>query len=191
MGTLLYLKNLLTDPQIASITPTSSYGIKNLCSRMDFNRAKVIVEYGPATGVITSYMLKHLSPDGKLLALDTNSSFIETLRSNISDTRLHAFNDSAENVMTRLAEIGEQEADYVISGIPFSMLDPEVADRIVERTRAVLRPGGKFLVYQFLKPEFHWVKGIHQYLPAHFTQIVRGREFRNMPPLVIHECTKS
>jgi phospholipid N-methyltransferase len=103
---------------------------------------------------------------------------------------LSIFHDSAENVKKCLTATGRTAADYVISGIPFSMLPPEVADRIVKNTLDILQPGGKFLIYQFLKPETKTSKGIHQYLPSHFNAINKEVEMLNIPPLWIYEATK-
>ena len=188
---LAYLVNLVRDPNIASITPTSRFGVKKICDKMDFGRAKVVVEYGPATGVFTRYMLEHMSTDAKLVAIDTNANFLKVLRERITDPRLSIFHDTAENIKACLESVGCQSTDYVISGIPFSMLPPEVADRIVKNTLDALTPGGKFLIYQFLKPETKTNRGIHRYLPSHFQKINREVELLNIPPLWIYEAIKT
>lgn len=190
MSTLTYLKNVVRDPNIASITPTSSFGIKRILSKIDFTAAKTIVEYGPATGVITSALLKNLSADGKIVAIDTNESFLAILRKNISDPRLFSLNDSAANVRTILSSLGIAQVDYVISGIPFTFLPPDVADKIVSDTYNVLSPRGKFIVYQFWKSENPSARGIHRYLPKHFKNNEKEIELFNIPPLRIYQGIK-
>lgn len=51
MDTITYLKNFVRDRNVASITPTSAIGVKKVCSKIDFHKPSVIVEYGPGTGV--------------------------------------------------------------------------------------------------------------------------------------------
>lgn len=188
---LAYLSNLLTDKNIASITPTSRFGVKRVCDKMDFSNCETIVEYGPATGVFTRYFLERLGPEAQVIAIDTNPSFLKILAERIKDKRLKIFNESAENVKTCLAACGRSSANYVVSGIPFSMLPVEVADRIVRDTHDILKPQGKFLVYQFLKPERPDRKGIHRYLPTYFSAIKKEVEMLNIPPLWVYEARKT
>lgn len=190
MGALTYLKNLISDPNIASVTPTSSFGVQKMCAPIDFPNTKLVVEYGPATGVFTRYLLERLPASAKVVALDTNQNFVSELSRTLVDPRLSVFNESAELVREKVAASGVEKADYIISGIPFSFLPHEVADRIVAHTYEALRPGGKFLVYQFLKPIGKNTKGIHQHLPNHFKDIVRDTELKNIPPLVLYYATK-
>lgn len=187
---LSYLLNLIRDPNIASITPTSGFGIRRVCSKIDFGETRAVVEYGPATGVFTKYLLEHLPASATLVAIDTNENFLRILRERLPDPRLFVAHDSAENVRQILARYELESANYVISGIPFTMLPPDVADRIVQETYDLLVPGGKFLVYQFLKPEGANTRGIHQYLPRYFRQIRKEAEWLNIPPLWVYEATK-
>ncbi len=69
MDTIVYLKNMFRDKQVASFTPTSIFGIKKVCDKIDFNKRNVIVEYGPGTGVFTRYLLDNLTPDSKLILI--------------------------------------------------------------------------------------------------------------------------
>lgn len=194
MEALTYIKNLIKDPNIASIAPTSSFGIERLCRKMDFPSAKVLVEYGPATGVITQRLLQEMTPDAQIVTIDTNERFNGILKRRMNDSRLHVIHDSAENVDSIVKKIlnknAEGSVDYIISGIPFTMIPPEIGLNIVRKTYQCLRPGGKFLVYQFLKPETAKGKGIHRLLPQVFKMTHREIEFRNIPPLRIYEATR-
>ena len=191
MEALTYIRNLIRDPNIASIAPTSPFGIERICRKMDFPSTKLVVEYGPATGVITQRLLEEMKPEAQLITIDTNERFLGILGRRIRDERLHIVHDSAENVDAIVGKVaGGAPVDYIISGIPFTMIPPDIGLSIVQKTYAALRPGGKFLVYQFLKPETAKGKGIHRLLPQVFKQTTREIEFRNIPPLRIYEATK-
>jgi phospholipid N-methyltransferase len=47
INTLYYLKNLITDIHVASITPTSRFGVEKVLEKIDFQKNKLILEYGP------------------------------------------------------------------------------------------------------------------------------------------------
>jgi phospholipid N-methyltransferase len=175
---LLFARNFLRHPRmLGSIIPSSRFLIKQVLEPIDWTRARVIVEYGPGVGTITSEVLRRLHPDGHVVAIETNRDFVEFLKTTLPDPRLHVVQGSAADVNAILRELGLGGASYIISGIPFStMPDPLRAD-IVRKTRAALEPGGAFLVYQFssrvlpdLQRTFEVVKRGFQplnVLPAH------------------------
>ncbi|MCK5557186.1 MAG: hypothetical protein KAJ01_02330, partial [Candidatus Hydrogenedentes bacterium] len=125
MSTLTIFKNLLKDVRVGAVVPTSHVAVKRLCSRIDFDKARVIVEYGPGTGVFSKFILRRMSPESKLILVEINSEFCEILR-RINDTRIHVFQDSAEDVGRILKECGENAADHIISGVPFSILSKKL-----------------------------------------------------------------
>ena len=188
--TLNYLKNLIVDRNVASITPTSSFGVERICRKMDFSKAKVIVEYGPGGGVFTKRLLELMSSDAKLLAIETNTRFIETLAAEIDDKRLILANDSAEYVLDLLKEHGLGKADYMISGIPFSMFSPTLKDRILRNTNEALVDGGMFFVYQFLLSFSASKNDIKRKLDEHMQLLGSEYEFRCVPPLRMYNVEK-
>ena len=81
-------------------------------------------------------------------------------------------------VVRDAAERGLGEADYVISGLPFSTLPPGVGDAIAAATAKVIRNGGAFLVYQF-SPK------VRDFIQPWFDRIERGFEWINVPPATL------
>jgi len=169
---------------VGSILPTSPRVIDSLLDRVDWSAARLFVEYGPGVGTFTRPILERLRPDGRLIAIDTSQRFINYLSDLIADPRLHLVHGSAadaESVVQAIAP-GEQ-ADYVLSGLPFSTLPKGVGDAIVGATFRILRPEGSFLVYQY--------SGI--FLPllrSHFPVVARARVWNNIPPCVVAAARK-
>ncbi len=188
MSTLAYLKNFARDKNIASITPTSQFGIRRIIKTLDFEKAKVIVEYGPGLGVITRALLKRMKPGTMLIAIETNSVFARSLASRVDDERLHVINDSAENVIEILRECGAECADCIISGIPFSMFSAALKDRILTNTKTALGKHGHFYVYQFLAVLPKKKDDIKNKLAEHMKIVRKEVEVLNIPPLRIYEA---
>ena len=187
MSTLSYMKNFISDKYIASITPTSDFGVRKVCSKIDFSRCRLIVEYGPGTGVFTKHLLQKMGPDSLLIMIERNANFANLLRKKVRDPRAVVVNECASNILQTLAEFGKPFTDYVISGIPFSFLTDQQKNRILQNSFTALRPGGKFLAYQtFYQSNNH--------LKAHLDRIfdfVRVEyEMLNLPPLRIYEARK-
>ena len=187
MGTLQYLKNLIRDKNIGSITPSSSFAVKRVCRAIDFSRAKVVVEYGPGGGVFTRYLLKHMAPDATLMLFETNEEFVKVLRQDFNDRRLVLLHESCEFICDRLKDRGLEKADYVISGIPFSFIPPDIKNRIIQNTASALRADGRFLTYQFVPPTASMDPFLRKPLEPHFDLLKVQYEWRNIPPLRIYE----
>jgi len=179
----IFAKNFFQHPKmLGSLIPSSRFLIRRVLGAMDFQKARVIVEYGPGVGTITRHLLKHMRPDAVLIVLETNPEFVQYLRRSYPDPRLRVIHGSAATVQSQLAAAGAEHADYVISGIPFSTIPQPARGEILRATRSALRPDGKFLVYQF-SPK------VHDYLAEVFPRIQRGFEPLNVLPAQLFFCS--
>ncbi len=167
--------------------PTSNSGIKAVCSKMDFSKRNIVVEYGPGTGVFTHYLLDHLTPDSVLILIERNEIFAHILQNSFHDPRLFIFNDSAENIEQIIALCQEEQVDYIISGIPFSFLPHQLRETVVYNSHKCLREGGKFLAYQTFFQMNHFLKN---YLEEKFRKVDTELCLLNAPPLKIFEAIK-
>ena len=165
----LFALNFFRHPMmLGSIVPSSRFLIRQLLEPVDWGQARVIVEYGPGVGVITTEVLRRMGPDTMLIAIETNPDFVSYLRDSIKDERLHVVEGSAESVDEILRRYGQSNASYVISGIPFSTIPAPVRERILLKTCDVLKPGGSFLVYQFSSRVLEDLQRIFRYVRRKF-----------------------
>ena len=165
----LFALNFFRHPKmLGSIVPSSRFLIRQLLEPVDWAQARVIVEYGPGVGVITTEVLRRMGPDTMLIAIETNPDFVNYLRDSIKDERLHVVEGSAESVDEILRRYGQSNASYIISGIPFSTIPAPVRERILLKTCEVLKPGGSFLVYQFSSRVLQDLQRIFRYVRRKF-----------------------
>lgn len=171
-----FLRGFIKHPvMVGSVIPSSKVLIDKMLEPVDWKNTKLFVEYGPGVGTFTEQILQRLPADGTLIAIDTNPDFVAFLRRKFADSRLIAVEGSAADVGDIMADCGFEEADYVLSGLPFSTLPPGVGPAIAEATADALRPGGAFLVYQF-SPK------VREFIDPHFERVDKGFEWRNIPP---------
>jgi phospholipid N-methyltransferase len=179
---LRFLKQWVKNPrEMGSITPSSRFLTREVVDRIDFSRARYIAELGPGTGVFTQAILERLAPDGQILAVDTNPSFIEHLKREMPDPRLHAVAGSAERIDELAAEAGWPRIDAVVSGIPYSLLPKPVMRSILEAAHRALGERGLFVGYQYskmLRPHLLDVFGNVHYRPV----------LLNIPPAFVYTC---
>lgn len=184
MSTLAYIKNLIKDRNVASVTPSSPFLVKRVCRKMDFSQPRVLVEFGPGTGVFTETFLERLTPDSRLILIELNGAFVETLQRRFgADPRVQVFHDSVTNVGHILREAEVPPVDYFVSGIPFSFLNRQEKNRVLSQSRDALAPDGRFLAYQ----HFDHLRGP---LQRHFATVRTDNELLNIPPIVIYEAAK-
>jgi len=179
---LLFARNFLRHPRmLGSIVPSSRFLIRRLLAPIDWSQARVVVEYGPGVGVVTRQILRNMRPDAVLIVIETNPEFVAFLRSAIADPRLKVVEAPADEVVDILRDSGYTSADYIISGIPFSTMAPDVRERTLRYTQIALAPGGVFLVFQFstrVLPDLRRV----------FRDVRRRFEFLNVLPAHLFIC---
>jgi phospholipid N-methyltransferase len=181
---LLFALNFFRHPfMLGSIWPSSRYLVDEVLRPIDWERAQVIVEYGPGVGTITAEILRRMRPDAHLVAIETNEAFVKALKSWFSDSdpRLHVVNESAADVGSILKRLNLPLAQYVVSGIPLGSMPEAVRADIVAKTRLALAPGGQFLVYQF-------TSRVLPVLQRTFEDVSRSMEKRNIPPAHLFVC---
>ena len=181
---LLFARNFFRYPKLlGSLVPSSRFLVDQLLRHVDWDSARLIVEYGPGIGTFTGEILRRMRPDALLVAIELNDAFVEYLGASYSDPRLHVFRGSALEVDVFLRELARADADAIVSGIPFSTLASELRERILSKTSDALGPGGHFLAYQFSRALLPHLRGTFREIREEFVPL-------NILPARIYCCSK-
>jgi phospholipid N-methyltransferase len=179
----LFARNFFKYPSmLGSIVPSSRFLVKDLMSEIDWDRARVLVEFGPGVGTITREVLKRMRPDAVLVVIELNEEFVQYLGATIRDPRLRIVHGSAAHVRRILTEQGLAPADCIISGLPYSLLPEELRKEIVAESRQALKAEGSLLVFQFSP-------SVLPYLKSSFSSVKLGFQLFNILPARIFHCT--
>ena len=179
---LLFGRNFLKHPKmLGSLIPSSRFLVNHVLAEVDWDRARVFLEYGPGVGTFTREILRRMRPDAVLIALETNSDFVRFLKGTLRDDRLHVIHGSAADADAALARLQLSRADYVLSGIPYTTMSPELRSAILRTTHSVLDPNGAFLVYQFTRT-------VLPYLQQVFGSVDQDFEPLNVMPARLFYC---
>jgi phospholipid N-methyltransferase len=182
---VLFFKRFLQRPlQVASIIPSSRALVERVAAKMDFTGPRVIAEYGPGEGVHSREIARRMSADSHLLLFELDAAFSRDLaRQFAGDPRVHVVHGDAARLPQELNRRGFAHCDYILSGIPFSILQIDKKRALLRKTYDALAPGGSFIIYQVtneLKQHatlFDWVES------EYFLQ--------NIPPMFITVFQKS
>ena len=176
----VFFRGFLEHPRmVGSIIPSSRNTIDKMLAPVKWDECKLFVEYGPGVGTFCRPVLDRLPRDGALMVIDTNPLFIDYLQARRSATAASIpVLGSAEDVEEIVQALGHDQADYVLSGLPFSTLPDGVGPAIAAATHRVVRPGGAFLTYQFSATA-------RDLTARHFKRIETGFAWWNIPPCLL------
>ncbi|MGE5724692.1 MAG: class I SAM-dependent methyltransferase [Acidobacteriota bacterium] len=179
----LFARNFFRYPKLlGSLVPSSPFLVKHILSFIDWPRARIVVEYGPGVGTVTREILKRIGPDAILVAIELNPEFVEFLQNEIHDPRLRVVYGSAADVRSILQRLNLPHADYIISGIPYTLLPDRTRRAVTCESHYVLNPQGAFLVYQFTRTVLPYVDSI-------FGNVQQDFKLLNILPARIYYCT--
>jgi phospholipid N-methyltransferase len=172
-GPLSYIEAFLKDRKVASIAPSTKFVVERV-TKMLPSSSKVIIEYGPAEGVMTRDLLAKLPKDGLLITIETNERFIASL-AKIPDPRLKVLHGDVANLVELLRPLNINHVDAIVSGIPFSFFKPFKRHLLLQKTENLLRPGGRFIAYQVTAHLWPLMEYLFEKVDIQF-------ELRNLPP---------
>lgn len=147
---IAFLRGFFEKPkEVGSIIPSSRWMERRITRTADLAHAELAIELGPGTGGTTRALLAALPPHAKLLAIEINPDFCDLIERSIDDPRLIVHQGSAAEIPEALVKHDLGSPDVVLSGIPFSTMPRSLGLAILRSVRASLKPGGRFVAYQF------------------------------------------
>ena len=180
---ILFARNFFKYPSmLGSVIPSSRFLVNDLLRQVDWNRARVLVEFGPGVGTITREILKRMRKDSVLVVIEVNSDFVQHLDSTIADPRLRIVHGSAVHVRRILGERNLAPADYIISSLPYSIMSESLRQEVVIESRNALKDQGSLLVFQYTRT-------VLPYLKSSFSSVRQGFQLFNILPARIFHCT--
>src|SRR5690349_20168355 len=85
---LLFARNFVKHPNMVGwMLPSSPFVVDSVLKQIDWDSARVIVEYGPGVGTFTTHVLERMHRDATLIALETNPDFVRFLKDSLRDPR--------------------------------------------------------------------------------------------------------
>ena len=162
--------------------PSSQTMIRRVAAKMDFSRPRVIAEFGPGEGCHTREIVGKMHADSTLLLFELDPELAAHLTEQFrQDRRVIVLNRDAALLAEELASRTMRYCDYVVSGIPFSILDAAKKRDLLRHTFDVLapEPHAAFIIYQVtneLRDRGHC---------DHFARADSEYCIKNLPPMFI------
>jgi phospholipid N-methyltransferase len=183
----IFLKRFLQRPfQVASIIPSSRALIRRVVEKMDLSKPRVIVEYGPGEGCHTREIVRRMHPDSQVILFELDPELAQHLDEQFrDDPRVTVLNADCATLPGVLSARGHTHCDYIVSGIPFSILDPVKKRELLRSTFELLapHPSAAFIIYQVTNELVGHCR--------HFSRIESQYCLQNLPPMFVTKFYKT
>ncbi len=177
----IFLKRFIKHPfQVASIVPSSKALVRKVAAKMDLSAPRVIAEFGPGEGCHTRELARRMHPDSRLLLFELDPELARHLREQFSgDRRITVLHRDAAELPAELALRGIAHCDYVVSGIPFSILESAKKRQLLQHTFDSLAPHPRsaFIIYQVTNELVNHCR--------HFARVESEYCLQNLPPMFV------
>lgn len=181
----------------AAVVPSSRYLTRAMLAPLPLHRARVVVEFGPGTGVMTRALLAALPAQASLLSFEINPRFRDYLRTHVCDPRLEIVEAGAERVAEELTARGVRQVDAGISSLGLTFMSDCQRHAAVRGLAAFLSPAGVFTQYQYLHGLLAYLQRTDGHLQrftaarllrGYFPRITCEIVWRNLPPAFVFTC---
>lgn len=185
--TAVMMREFVRQPTVmGAIAPSSVRLAEAVVAPLPARGNPVVVELGPGTGAFTRVIQSRLNGRGRHIAVEINPRLASLLSRR--HPSVEVAQASAMQLKSILADHGVEQADLIISGLPWAALPEAFRDATLDGVSAVLAPGGVFTTFGYT-----WVRGttrarcFRRALGTRFEEVVTGRAvLRNLPPAFVY-----
>ena len=184
-ATTLFLAEWLSCPrQIGAILPSSQNLAAAMARWLNPGSDDHILELGPGTGSVTEALLKRGLPEDRLIAIEKSPKMADLLRSRFPRSRIitgDAF--QLDNLLDHHAR-HVNRIGAVFSSLPLLNFEPEIADNLAKKIRALLPVGGRLVQYSY------HLGNRQPKAAAHFRHVASSHVWLNLPPARVSVYSK-
>ena len=180
----LFLKRVLANPaRVGYLVPSSPFLTRQTAKFIDFSKARTVVELGPGEGCHTRRILQRLHADSKLILIELDSHFAEHLEIQFAaDARVVVVHGNALDLPEIIEGLGIAAPDYIVSGLPFTIMQRELREKLLGGIARAMGPRSRFITYQVSL-------GISDH--ELFDRVRSKHCLLNVPPIHVMELRKS
>ena len=147
---LLFFKRVLANPiRVGYLVPSSGFLTRKTAKRIDFSKPRVVIELGPGEGCHTRQIVRRMNAESKLILIELDEHIADHLKKQFAkDSRVTVVQADALHLIETLEELGIENPDYIYSGIPFTIMDRNLRERLLSNIASSMGPETVFITYQ-------------------------------------------
>ncbi len=182
---LLFFKRVLANPvRVGYIVPSSRFLTNRTAKFIDYSNARTVVELGPGEGCHSRRIVRRMKTGSKLILIELDEHFAAHLEEQFADDeRVSVVHANALHLVEALEKLGISDPDYIVSGIPFTIMDRALRESLLMSIASAMGPNSRFITYQASVS----IISTHEL----FNLVRREHCLFNVPPLHVMELRKS
>jgi phosphatidylethanolamine/phosphatidyl-N-methylethanolamine N-methyltransferase len=147
---LLFFKRLIANPiRVGYLVPSSGVLTRKTAKRIDFSKPRVVIELGPGEGCHTRQIVRRMNAESKLILIELDDQFAAHLTKQFAhDDRVTVVHTDALHLTETLERLGISNPDYIVSGIPFTIMERNLRERLLANIARSMGPETVFITYQ-------------------------------------------
>jgi phospholipid N-methyltransferase len=186
-----FLREFLSRPSVTgAVAPSSAFLARTIVQDLNLRNAEAVLEYGPGTGSLTSYIAREIRLNAKFVAIEINPRLAALFKARHPGAVV--VEDSVANVRSICDTMGIHAADCIVSSLPWTAFSETTQLNLLDATMSVLKPGGKFVTFAYvhgllLPPGRRFA----ELLPRYFRKVLKSQVvWQNIPPAFVYRCTR-
>jgi len=171
-----------------AIFPSSPALAKRIVEMAGVAKANRVVEIGPGTGAFTSEILAAMPMTSRFFAVERNTAFVNHLRNRFPEAQI--LEGCATNLLELLRSNGIEDAESMISGLPWANFNPALQTQILLAIRSAMSPGAVFTTFAYFGPHLLPTgRKFRSVLHEMFSVVAASPvEILNFPPAFVYYC---
>lgn len=186
---ILFIKAFLKSPaHVGAIFPSSRALADAMTSFEELPKTKTILELGCGTGAITEAILEKISPSATYIGIELNKNCVEHLSKRFPNNTFQY--GSAERIQEYLQQYHLENAEAIISGLPWAVLPEEMQNKIFDAILHNLSADGIFVTFAYSHAKYMpRARRLKHRLEKYFDKVKTSPTiWKNVPPAFFYEC---
>jgi phosphatidylethanolamine/phosphatidyl-N-methylethanolamine N-methyltransferase len=181
---LLFFKRLLANPiRVGYLVPSSGFLTRKTAKHIDFTKPRTVVELGPGEGCHSREIVRRMDSESRLILIELDDHFAAHLKKQFAhDERVTVVHGDAMELAEMLETMGIGKPDYIVSGIPFTIMERNLRERLLANIARAMGPETVFITYQ-----------VSLFIAEHALFDLADSEhcLFNVPPITVMELRKA
>ncbi|HRI36559.1 MAG TPA: rRNA adenine N-6-methyltransferase family protein [bacterium] len=150
---LKFLSRYFSHPlRVGAVAPSSRYLARAMMEGIDFDSTRLIVEFGPGTGIFTDEIIARMHQECMLVTIEIDPHYAEYLRGKYHErSNVVVVEDSAGNLEPILDRynLSDREVGAIVSGLPTPAIPKPDLTRMISSIRRNTETGAKFRMFTY------------------------------------------
>jgi phospholipid N-methyltransferase len=153
-------------------------------------RAKVLIELGCGTGMLTGEVAKRISPEAVFFSIEANPDFVDQARRYLPTATI--YEDRPDEARKYLQARGLEHADVVLSALPWIVFESTFREHVLRSVDECLKPGGHFITMVLAHGQHSPPAKLFKRALLNIFPIVESSAtvWRDMPTAYFYHCIK-